>query len=98
MQIYLFYVINDVVVKRHEFNGSWEKPILFGVSSTMEEVASQNNKQQQEEVGEEQLAVLIKQAGDEARARKREALDRHFNMLRTVIAEGVSRRKESIPA
>jgi hypothetical protein len=61
----------------------------------MEEVSDQNNKHQ--EVGEEQLTVLIKQAGDEARARKREALDRHFKMLRAVIAEGVSRRKESIP-
>jgi hypothetical protein len=61
----------------------------------MEEVFDQNNKHQ--EVGEEQLTVLIKQAGDEARARKREALERHFKMLRAVIAEGVSRRKESIP-
>ncbi|MFC2140761.1 hypothetical protein ACFLQP_00505 [Acidobacteriota bacterium] len=61
----------------------------------MEEVSDQNNKHQ--EVGEEQLTVLIKQAGDEARARKREALERHFKMLRAVIAEGVSRRKESIP-
>ena len=61
----------------------------------MEEVSDKNNKHQ--EVGEEQLTVLIKQAGDEARVRKREALDRHFKMLRAVIAEGVSRRKESIP-
>ena len=61
----------------------------------MEEISDQNNKHQ--EVGEEQLTVLIKQAGDEARVRKREALDRHFKMLRAVIAEGVSRRKESIP-
>ena len=61
----------------------------------MEEVSDQNNKHQ--EVGEEQLTVLIKQAGDEARARKREALEQHFKMLRAVIAEGVSRRKESIP-
>jgi hypothetical protein len=61
----------------------------------MEEVSDKNNKHQ--EVGEEQLTVLIKQAGDEARVRKREALDRHFKMLRAVIAEGVSRRQESIP-
>jgi len=61
----------------------------------MDEVSDRNNKHQ--EVGEEQLTVLIKQAGDEARARKREALERHFKMLRAVIAEGVSRRKESIP-
>ncbi len=61
----------------------------------MEKVADQDNKHQ--EVGEEQLTVLIKQAGDEARVRKREALDRHFKMLQAVIAEGVARRKESIP-
>ena len=62
----------------------------------MTEVSDQNNKHQ--EVGEEQLTDLIKQAGDEARLRKREALDRHFKMIRVVIAEGVSRRKESIQA
>lgn len=61
----------------------------------MEDISDQDNKHQ--EVGEEQLTVLIKQAGDEARARKREALDQHFKKLRAAIAEGVSRRKESIP-
>lgn len=61
----------------------------------MEELFDQNNKHQ--EVGEEQLAVLINQAGEEARVRKREALDRHFKRIREVIAESVSRRQESIP-
>ncbi len=61
----------------------------------MEEATDQDNKHQ--EVGEEQLAILIKQAGEEARARKREAMDRHFKRLRSAIAEGVSRRKKSIP-
>ncbi len=51
----------------------------------------------QQEAGEEQLNALIKQAGDEARLRKRKALERHFKMLRSVVAEGMSRRKESIP-
>jgi hypothetical protein len=60
----------------------------------MLEVSDQDNKHQ--EAGEEQLAALIKQAGEEARGRKREALDRHFKMLQTVIAEGFSRRKDSI--
>ncbi len=60
------------------------------------EVSDQDNKYQ--EVGEEQLSVLVKQAGDEARLRKREALDRHFKMLQAAIAEGLSRRKESIQA
>jgi len=60
----------------------------------MLELSDQDNKHQ--EAGEEQLAALIKQAGEEARVRKREALDRHFKMLQTVIAEGLSRRKDSI--
>jgi hypothetical protein len=59
----------------------------------MAELSDQNNKHQ--EVGEEQLTVLIMQAGEEARARKHEALDLHFKRLRAVIAEGVSRWKES---
>jgi hypothetical protein len=61
----------------------------------MYEISDKNKKHQ--EVGEDQLTVLIKQAGEEARARRRKALDKHFKMLRAVIAEGVSRRKESIP-
>lgn len=60
----------------------------------MAEADYQNNKHQ--EVGEEQLTALIKQAGDEARARKREALNRHLKMLQAAIAEGVSRRKDSL--
>jgi hypothetical protein len=60
----------------------------------MLDVSDQDNKHQ--EAGEEQLAALIKQAGEEARGRKRKALDRHFKMLQTVIAEGLSRRKDSI--
>lgn len=62
----------------------------------MEKIVDHNNKRQ--EAGEEQLTALIKQAGNEARMRKRKALQRHFKMLRAVIAEGVSRRKKSIHA
>jgi len=62
----------------------------------MAEISDQDNTYQ--EVGEEQLEALVKQAGDDARIRKREALDRHFKMLQAAIAEGVSRRKESIRA
>jgi hypothetical protein len=54
---------NDVMVKQ----------IFFGVNSLMAEAFDQNNKHQ--EVGEEQLTALIKQAGDEARARKRSPYD-----------------------
>jgi len=58
----------------------------------MTEVSDQDNKYQ--EAGEEQLAALIKEAGEAARARKRKTMDRHFSMLRGAIAEGLSRRKE----
>ncbi len=54
-----------------------------------------NDKNQ--ETAEKRLATLIKQSGDEARARKREALARHFKKLQTVIGEAVSRRQDSIP-
>ncbi|MBF0236979.1 MAG: hypothetical protein HQM12_04675 [SAR324 cluster bacterium] len=47
--------------------------------------------------GEEQLSVLIRQAGNEARLKKIEAMDHHFNKLRDVIAEVVSRKQGSLP-
>lgn len=50
-----------------------------------------------QETAEKRLAALIKQSGDEARARKREALARHFKKLQAVIGEAVSRRQDSIP-
>ena len=49
------------------------------------------------ETAEKRLAALIKQAGDEARARKRKALAWHFKKLQTVIGEAVSRQQASIP-
>ena len=61
----------------------------------MEELSDQNNQHQED--GEEQLAILISQAGEEARARKREALDRHFKRIQEAIAEGMSRRQKPIP-
>ncbi len=53
-----------------------------------EQVGKNKNKQ---EPGEEQLSLLIKQAGDESRARNREAMERHMEKLRAAIAEGVAR-------
>ena len=50
-----------------------------------------------QENAEKRLTALIKQAGGEARARKREALAWHFKKLQTVIGEAVSRQKDSIP-
>lgn len=49
-----------------------------------------------QEAGEEQLNELIKQAGKEARSRKKEAFARHVKMLHAAVAEGVARRKNSI--
>ncbi len=60
----------------------------------MTEVYDQGNKH--EEVGEEQLTVLMKQAGEEARKRRREAMEQHFKMIEAAIAEGLSRRKEPL--
>jgi hypothetical protein len=45
------------------------------------------------ESGEDQLMKLIKQAGDDARARKKKTLEFHYKKLKAVIAEGVARRK-----
>lgn len=50
-----------------------------------------------QEAGDEQLFELIKQAGNEARIRKQEAMARHFDRLRAAIAEGVSVRQDSVP-
>jgi hypothetical protein len=60
----------------------------------MKEGLDKNNQIQ--EVGEEQLNELIKQAGNEARSRKKKALARHLKMLQAAVAEGVARRKNSI--
>lgn len=60
----------------------------------MTEVSAQDNKD--EEDGVAQLAILIKEAGEEARKRKKEAMERHFKMIEAAIAEGLSRRKESL--
>ncbi len=45
------------------------------------------------ETGEEQLSRLIKQAGEEARAKKKEILALHYKKIEEVIAEGVACRK-----
>lgn len=48
---------------------------------------------QNQNTAEDRLTTLIKQAGDEARARKREALAQHFKKLQDVIGEAVSRQQ-----
>ena len=37
------------------------------------------------EMGEEQLSVLIKEAGEEARGKKREVMARHYDRLRDAV-------------
>ena len=49
-----------------------------------------------QEDGEEQLLELIKQAGNEARARKQETMSRHFDRIRAAIAEGVVLKQDSV--
>lgn len=49
-----------------------------------------------QEAGEDQLFSLIKQAGNEARNRRKKALDQHFNLLREVITDAVSRQRKSL--
>lgn len=60
----------------------------------MTDVYEQDNKY--EEDGVEQLAVIMHEAGEEARKRKKEAMDRHFKMIEAAIAEGLARSKGHI--
>ena len=46
------------------------------------------------ETGEEQLARLIKEAGQKAREQKEKGLEKHFQMLKAAVEEGASRRKQ----
>ena len=55
-------------------------------------------KDKNQETAEERLTALIKQAGDEARARKQKALAWHLKKIQTVIGEAISRRQGSKPA
>ncbi|MEA1898421.1 MAG: hypothetical protein U9N53_12250 [Bacteroidota bacterium] len=44
------------------------------------------NKSFQEEAGDEQLAELIKEAGETARARKKKVMKAHFQKIREAVA------------
>jgi len=61
----------------------------------MKQELDSNDKNQK--TAEKRLAALIKQAGDEARARKRKAMAWHFKKLQTVIGEAVSLQQDSMP-
>lgn len=51
---------------------------------------------EEHERGEEQLAALVRQAGEQARARRAKAFATHFQMLKAAVAEGASRQKQHI--
>lgn len=61
----------------------------------MKQGVDSNDKNREAE--DDQLTELIKQAGDEARARKKEALARHFIKIQAVITEALSSQQGSIP-
>ncbi len=48
---------------------------------------------QNQEAGEEQLSILIKQAGNDARLRKQEAMFRHFEKIRAVVIKAKSQQE-----
>lgn len=45
------------------------------------------------ETGEEQLSQLIKQAGEEARTKRKKILEIHYKKLKEAIAQGVACRQ-----
>ena len=50
------------------------------------------------EEDEKHLALLIHQAGEDARVRRQKMLDVHFKKLNDMIAEAVLSQKKSLPA
>lgn len=52
-----------------------------------------NFMSKEHETDEDKLNRLIRQAGDEARARKNKVLSLHYKKLKAVVAEGVARRQ-----
>jgi len=49
------------------------------------------------ENGEAELALLIKEAGNEARKRTKKMLENHFNKIKNIVSLAVSKQKESLP-
>ncbi len=54
--------------------------------------------QDDSEEDEKHLALLIHQAGEEARIRTKITMDAHFKKLNDMIAEAVLSQKKSLPA
>jgi len=60
----------------------------------MEEIKKNESGQ---EDGEEQLSILIKEAGAEARNRRKKALEDHFEKLNKTIKDAASIIQVSVP-
>jgi len=54
--------------------------------------------QDDSEEAEKHLALLIHQAGEEARVRRQKMLDEHFKKLNDMITDAVFSQKKSLPA
>ena len=54
--------------------------------------------QDDSEEADKHLALLIHQAGEEARVRTKKILDDHFKKLNNMIAEAVLSQKKSLPS
>lgn len=50
-----------------------------------------------QEEGEEQLAILIKEAGEDARKRRKRTLDKHFEKLDQTIKKAASQIRQTAP-
>ena len=53
-----------------------------------------NNDDNYEEAGEKRLAELIKEAGRDARLRKKKIMDQHYAKLQRIIKEAVANQEE----
>jgi hypothetical protein len=71
----------------------WANHAILGDPIMVNSINLHNKKHEAEE---KQLFQLIKQAGEDARSRKREAMARHINKLQAVISEAVSRKNNSV--
>lgn len=73
-------VVYELRIAKFYFHGNDMKPLF-----------DPHDKKRDAE--EEHLAELIKQAGDEARAQKKDALARHFKKIQSVITETLSSQR-----
>ena len=55
-----------------------------------------NNDDNYDEAGEKRLAELIKEAGRDARLRKKKVMEQHYAKLRRIIKEAVANREQFI--